>query len=437
MLNFGFLRKFHNDNKGMSLVEMLVGIGILSVSVGPLLYMFVYTTQFNAKAKVKQRASNAASSVMETLKSYGVDGTKDRFDAGSFLAGSTATYSYSYHINPGTGLPGDNPSDASYTITGMKFSDGTETKTYNVTIELTPGTEATIDRTPLYSKYDDVLFVEDPAWTKYYDPYKVIDYLIGAGNPSGVDSKLISEVTVRRSVNVNVVDSNTVIVEYGFTGSYIYNGVTLYFMLASDGGNVNSTSSYSADAPFNYSVPRNSTLAVPELQKVLKVADNGGVLKPLRDVYLYYYPVYVNRTSDPSVAYSVKTNKDCFYFSNNYSAVNVYLFKQKDAGKMSDTRLKTEESRYELEPHKTVGLNYNINLYDAVNANLGDLSASSPNIFASVIDAGASADLILLRGLDNTDTIPLTSNVTITVTDPSPKAGGDPTLAEIRGTLLR
>ena len=431
MINFGFIKKFNNNNKGMSLVEMLVGIGILSVSVGPLLYMFVYTTKYNAKAKLKQRATNAAVTVMETLKSNGLEKTKTKFDAGTFLPGSSMTYTVAFNEDPlHPGVPGTDISDAVYSISGMKFNPA-DTKTYDVTIDVTPGTEATIDRTPLYSKYDDVLFIENTADSVFFDPYEVVDYLIGASNTHGVNSAEISEVTVGRRIDVDIVDANTVTVGYSYSGVYKINGASHSFSLSSSEVKIDGTSK-----PIEPAFATQFT----NLTKTLNVeAPVGESAKPLRDVYFYYFPVYVNRTQSGTSEYSVKTTKDQFYFSNNYAPVNVYLFKQKDAGKMDDTRLKTEENRYELEPHKAAGLNYDITLFDAVYANLGALSDTSlhPDIFATVIDGGASANINLRHGLSNTDTIPLTSNITVTITNPSPKPGENPTLAELRGTLLR
>lgn len=430
MINFGFLKKFKNDNKGMSLVEMIVGIGILSVSVGPLLYMFVYTTKYNAKAKVKQRATNAAVSVMESFKANGLEGAKKKFDAGNFIVGQPAGTGYSYTLTDNTPLDPDDDdfdiAEGTYSISDMTFSDGTETKKYDVTVEVSHGTEATVDRTPLYSKYDDIIFVEDPAISKYFDPYEAANYLIGAGNTFGVDSTEISEITVGRSINIDIVDSKTVTVEYSYSGTYRINGSDKPFSLSSASANVKGL----------------SWPGLAELKQTLTLtAQEDGSFRTLRDVYFYYYPVYVQRTLEEGVTYSVKTSKDKFYFSNHYDDIDFYLFKQKNSAKFSsDLRLKTEESRYSLEPHRTSGMQHDINLYDAVYANLGALNdaTATPNIFSSVIDVGAPAgNLTLNYGLSNVDTIPLTAYVTITVSDPSAVPGTDPNLAVLTGTLLR
>lgn len=58
------------NNRGMSLIEILVAIMILTVVTGPLLHSFVTAIKLNAKAKEKQRVTTAAQSIMEGFKAY-------------------------------------------------------------------------------------------------------------------------------------------------------------------------------------------------------------------------------------------------------------------------------------------------------------------------------------------------------------------------------
>lgn len=61
------------NNKGMSLVELLIAVVILAVIVVPLLHAFVTSSKVNAKAKSKLRQTAVAQDIMEGLKAYSVE----------------------------------------------------------------------------------------------------------------------------------------------------------------------------------------------------------------------------------------------------------------------------------------------------------------------------------------------------------------------------
>ena len=57
------------NNKGFSLLELLVAVAILAVIVTPFLMAFLTTTRINASTKEQQRAKFAATNVMEDIRS--------------------------------------------------------------------------------------------------------------------------------------------------------------------------------------------------------------------------------------------------------------------------------------------------------------------------------------------------------------------------------
>lgn len=63
----------HIDNRGISLVEVVVAFTILAIVSGSMLHAFVTSTKFNMKAKEQQRMTTAAQSVMEGLKALDVE----------------------------------------------------------------------------------------------------------------------------------------------------------------------------------------------------------------------------------------------------------------------------------------------------------------------------------------------------------------------------
>ena len=69
-----------NNNKGFSLIELLVGITILGIVSVPLLRAFATSAQTNAKAKVQMKATTAAENVMEDFRNLTVDDLQAKVD---------------------------------------------------------------------------------------------------------------------------------------------------------------------------------------------------------------------------------------------------------------------------------------------------------------------------------------------------------------------
>ena len=72
--------KVLKNNKGMTLVEILVAMMILTVVSLVLLRAFVSATKYNKIAKEKQREINLAQSIMESFKAYDMDEIVKQFN---------------------------------------------------------------------------------------------------------------------------------------------------------------------------------------------------------------------------------------------------------------------------------------------------------------------------------------------------------------------
>jgi prepilin-type N-terminal cleavage/methylation domain-containing protein len=62
------MRKFWNNQKGVTMIEVLVTIAILAIVVTPCLSAFVMAQRGNVKAAETQQAYTAAANLMEELK---------------------------------------------------------------------------------------------------------------------------------------------------------------------------------------------------------------------------------------------------------------------------------------------------------------------------------------------------------------------------------
>jgi prepilin-type N-terminal cleavage/methylation domain-containing protein len=72
------------NNSGFSLVELIVTVTILAIIVVPLLRAFVISTQTNAKAKERLRATDLAQNVMENIEACGLENLSEQVNARSF-----------------------------------------------------------------------------------------------------------------------------------------------------------------------------------------------------------------------------------------------------------------------------------------------------------------------------------------------------------------
>lgn len=75
--------RVRKNDQGISLVELIISIAILSIIVLPILSAFVVATRTNAKALNKFCAVNAAENIMEGLENESLEDIADSFDPGS------------------------------------------------------------------------------------------------------------------------------------------------------------------------------------------------------------------------------------------------------------------------------------------------------------------------------------------------------------------
>lgn len=135
------------NNKGMSLVEVIIAITILGLVAVPVLHSMTTAMVYNQKARIRQEMTLTAESIMETFKGYDLDELFVKF------GGTSENSVKGIEGTEGTGIDGvDAPSGFSYSsstvigmeparkytfnINGMKVDS--EQELYNVEIIATP-----------------------------------------------------------------------------------------------------------------------------------------------------------------------------------------------------------------------------------------------------------------------------------------------------------
>ncbi len=398
----GKQKKRKLNNKGLSLVEILVAVVILALVSGPLLHTFVSAAVYNRRARERQRTTTAAQSVMEGFKAFDLEELCWQFDehknaeeqaAHPFRVYSGATGSSGgTYITEVDGVRQFVPTaDNSYEfiMRNIKFEGvpgAAPDVFYDAKISLSPASVAvSVPSVETMNGYLDAVYkqpyqqdmqaysqVVDKVWHALIDenledgtpnPYHDFVYTYEQGDIDKDKIRLEKTTTV----NINTsggISTVTVLVNY----HYIVADYPFY-----------PTDEFSPDyftLEGDISIP--SVTAYDNTDTVA----NGALLG---DVYLYYYPAYSNGSAGTRIAHETIE-----IYNNSGSAKNVYLIKQKNTS-LSDTQLNTCENSY---TPTVVG----------VSAVAGDEIYLFHNLNQNVTEAGSGTGTFSISGMAETKT---------------------------------
>lgn len=403
------------NNKGMSLVEVLVAITILAIVTGPILQTFVSSMRYNAKAKEQQRITTVAQSVMEGFKAYDIEELCEQFNGVvPFQVIANASGGVS-EINPGDG-------DDNYTfrLEDVSFEG---TFFYDAEVQVTPRVPGAPDafdgvETDMLVSVDDMNAYKDAVYKqdvlqdeKAYDEI-LKDFLNNKLQP--LDKMYIyelshidrSKISVKKYTTVTITGSDSTNHQVQVQTEYKYSVTNYpYYDELGNENYINFSDEVCAAA--------SSTTMIYDSTAT---ASAGAMLE---NVYLYYYPAY-NTGSAP-----VALAEDNITITNNADTTkNVYLIKQKfPESKISNISLVTCESSYT----PTVVAGDRVQLYYNLDKNLA--SEGSP-----VGAVSLSASLTPQTEFVTTGSKVLLYNVTVSIYNPADNFTGTPLLT-LDGTM--
>lgn len=367
-------RKWHSrklNDAGMSLVEVVISMAILSVVILGVLHSFVYSANYNARSRMRQQTTAAAQTVMENFKAYSVQEIYDKFVGSSFVLNGGVGTAY-------TGQPGQ---DMTFTISNMQYQN----EEYNVEVRLsshaslaaevntlnydTPTQEhsaifigdAGMDASALSAimglvaeewnaKENAALAggaVPDPSATPDPDATPVPTTVSHSSNE--VDSSKI-EITKREiTVDISEVSGNNVA-----TVSCVYSYEVSGYPYRKD--------IYGNTDTFDLSGQCELDLSGSNVEGHSLSREIFNQATELETLTLYYYPAYryVPGSSDPSAP--VKVGEDHIYINNSAGErIQCYIYKQKNMA-VSDSRLTISENMYEVDLHLNNACVYDDNL---------------------------------------------------------------------------
>ena len=358
------------DNRGMSLIEVVVAIAILSIVMLTVLHSFVYSARYNARSRERQQTTAAAQTVMENFKAYSV---QEIFDKCAATPGSFTLSGGEGEVRAGS--PGG---DMEFAIMGMYYQN----QRYDVKVNLTSHNSLAADvDTLLYSNPTQehaAAYVGD-AGTDVAALRGIMEEVAAVwtqreqGARPGDRSR--THIT-RRELKVDITHSSS-------GGNYVAQVSCTYFYdvtgypYIKDAYGGTDTFDISGEYPVDLSGTGGAGAG-----SAREIYNQGSSLECLN---LYYYPAYSYVPGDPGTGVpdadsQVRVGEDHIYI-NNYSDTDVrcYIYKQKNLA-VSDARLSTSENVYKVNLHLTNAYVYNDNLNTVLGNDEGSLTDSRINV---------------------------------------------------------
>lgn len=374
------VRKHNIGNKGMSLVEVIIAVALLAIVIIPVMQSFVYSARFNAKARTLQKATVAAQTIMENYKAYPVEDICQQFASNAFMVGSGTGVSCRETVHELTS------GQHIYMIDNISY----ENSTYDAEIVLMPSTPIQVNTYQDSDPYCDAVYMVEASHA--YDVYNTVV------NKAQTDWRALPDkadtepddydrdnLEFHRQVEIYV-DSNgktTVKEVYWFNGSCDYDTETgsqrFWFW-----GYAMPDATH-PDAPFimkYYKWPGDEEpppIVIYD-NSTTEVASGGRAV--LKNIYLYFYPLYTTSTSDHWI-----DSDNVQVYSSYGEEINFYAIKQKS--QISATALEVRESAAYNSERIHFKLNGQLKMYDNLKVNVGRVDAGSVSFTSPTLEAGA------------------------------------------------
>jgi len=340
------------NNAGMSLIEVVVAIAILSIVILPVLHTFIQSARYNARARVRQQTTAAAQTVMENLKAYSVGEICRQFRDNTFKVNGDAvmaTVVSGVTFTP-EGDPESNGGDMVFSISKMRYQNSD----YDVQVELKDhNSPAAVVESLIYEERNQenaavyafdagtdlaalsaILDEVAQKWTDHENAAMPGLEIPVAHYASEVDS---DKIAIERQIKVDITGS----ADHPYTAKvscvYTYTVEDYEYRIDSESGD---TSTFDLSGIYEADL---SGLTGDGHALAKEIFNRSAESNPLKYLTLYYYPAYSYGSGSP-----IEVSKDRITINNTTGTeVQCYIYKQKNLN-VSDTALSISESRYEV-----------------------------------------------------------------------------------------
>lgn len=407
------------NNKGMTLIELMVAIAILSVAIIPLMYAFVNSMKYNAKGRELQQTTVLAHTIMEKCKSYDYEELNTLMTTHTFLDSYTTSAD-------GTKVPMVGAS----TIWGLGaeglqtyFIGNVQLENHFYDVQVTINRHS---RDDLYNgtlnAYSEMVYTE--SMNKYNDAVFTVNTLSGGEGDAerysvaGLDFEAYNAAfqMISDELKADAATKPGIIEEVNVPLSFIMNGVgndlEVYryvdITANSDGSGrdvVNVTYTYTFQLvggtyTYNYQPPSGGaviplvadvgTEEIPLYNTTFMIYDNAATMSNgafLENIYFFYYPAYSGNHGG-FTEYPIA--RDVITINNNTGrTVNFHMVKQKNPA-YTEVELNTLEAHYY---NPDIFANGAIVFYHNLAENIGGTTPVTPPHLVTTGSVSLMADL--------------------------------------------
>ena len=393
---------FKKNNKGMSLVELLVAMAIFAAAIVPMLYAFVYSTGYNFKSQQTLQATGISQAIIENCKAANTN--YDTITA-DLLSGDILTENNSFSVDSvsdlGAGVyffEGVRATNYDRTaVNDLVDAGNVNRRAYDVRVKLTSIGDSVTDfsvmhpmRSGITANYTlaDVLKAQDQAaqgviFNRLKDTVRANVTVAESGlTPAQIESNAnnffvnaldIRNVYIVRKITITAMDSGVKVkVEYFYDGYGNDASHPVTFTRSATNNISGSTYHFSV----NVSIPTDPDPA----DATGNYEYDALVGAPASSVFFYYYPCY-KATNGIDGVYGGSDDtcnfKDSFVLQNDMSSaylingtedsnrLDFYLFKQNDTtgDRYADDKIEDYEVDYECEVELINNSSFPVNLY--------------------------------------------------------------------------
>lgn len=375
------------NNAGLTLVEILVAMAILTAAIIPIMYGYIYSVKNNNRAKDMQQTSVIAHTMIENCKAYDVETIDEMVRNGAFMpdaldsivdTANAPANGYLYYFDDVT-----------------VYSDGTNrsAQVYDLSMKITPiYGESDLMHYEDMSPYNDAIFIGD-ATLSTGSPAVTMESLQAVAYESALqqlqdliklDSLNSPANTTGTAVQMSLGDIDTNLKPGGRNDGLLRLTRVMELDIQKAGDLETATVKcgyrFETNGSFQYDIPDElgnlTTVSVnctnqltPYAGRTFEIYSNANDTADamLENVYMFYTPSYNN--------VGIPFNDDVIKLESQLGRdVNLYILKQKKIG-MEDAELTLAEAAYNPTFETSLTGDDGFVIYHNLNENLGDLVA--------------------------------------------------------------
>ncbi len=284
------MKNIKNNNKGFTLLEVLISMVIFAVVSVPLLRSFATSAQTNAKAKLQMKSTTAAENIMEKVKNMSTDELKDMVTTYSgTYADKTITFDIDDNVEMKSDLPTGYHAQVELEADGV-VGDYAYPNANSLNLS---------DFNPISVRDCAIYTMLDTFDNDAYNEFVARNAAFKAANPAtGVDRDVeYFKKNLKREISLTVKSG----------GSDYVDAEGISHILAK------------VQLKITYSIAAHSDLNSSDVQYVATdvfLFDNTASHKDLNGIYLFYYPRYL----------AAQDGKDLIVVKNNTAVkTNLYI----------------------------------------------------------------------------------------------------------------